>query len=50
MRKTFYVLLFLLLLSMCALNQGDKFKDSSIVIYDITPGETYTLALREYDW
>lgn len=33
-----------------SLNQGDKFKDSSIVIYDITPGETYTLALREYDW
>ena len=27
---------------------GDKFKDDSIVIYDITPGEAYTLRLLEY--
>lgn len=33
-----------------SLNQGDKFKDDSIVIYDITPGETYRLVLSEYDW
>lgn len=31
-----------------ALSVGDKFKDDSIVIYDITPGETYTLKLLEY--
>lgn len=33
-----------------ALSEGDKFKDDSIVIYDIIPGETYTLKLVEYDW
>lgn len=33
-----------------SLDQGDKFKDDSIVIYDITPGETYRLILSEYDW
>ena len=33
-----------------SLSQGDKFKDDSIVIYDITPGETYKLILSEYDW
>lgn len=27
---------------------GDKFKDDSIVIYDVTPGEAYTLKLLEY--
>ena len=32
------------------LDQGDKFKDDSIVIFDITPGETYRLILCEYDW
>ncbi|MCH5249854.1 MAG: hypothetical protein J1E98_07970 [Lachnospiraceae bacterium] len=32
-----------------SLDQGDKFKDDSIVIYDITPGETYKLILCEYD-
>lgn len=33
-----------------SLDQGDKFKDASIVIYDIAPGETYRLVLCEYDW
>lgn len=33
-----------------SLSRGDKFKDDSIVIYDITPGETYTLKLMEYEW
>lgn len=33
-----------------SLDQGDKFKDDSIVIYDITPGETYRLVLSECDW
>lgn len=33
-----------------SLDQGDKFKDDSIVIYDIIPGETYRLILSEYDW
>ena len=31
------------------LDQDDKFKDDSIVIYDITPGETYRLILCEYE-
>lgn len=29
---------------------GDKFKDSSTTIYDLTPGETYTLVLSESDY
>lgn len=33
-----------------SLSEGDKFKDDSIVIYDIIPGESYTLKLVEYDW
>ena len=31
------------------LSVGDKFKDDSLVIYDITPGETYTLQLTNSD-
>lgn len=33
-----------------SLNTGDKFKDNSIVVYDITPGENYTLQFAEYSW
>lgn len=33
-----------------SLNAGDKFKDDSIVVYDITPGESYTLQFTEYGW
>lgn len=33
-----------------SLDQGDKFKDDSVVIYDIIPGETYRFILSEYDW
>lgn len=33
-----------------ALSNGDKFKDSSVIIYDIVPGTSYTLKLMEYDW
>lgn len=33
-----------------SLSTGDKFKDDSLVIYDITPGTSYTLKLLEYDW
>ena len=33
-----------------SLNQGDKFKDESIIIYDLIPGETYTLELAEYEF
>lgn len=33
-----------------SLDNGDKFKDDSIVIYDIVPGETYYLKLIEYSW
>lgn len=31
-----------------SLGKGDKFRDDSIVIYDIIPGETYRLILSEY--
>lgn len=33
-----------------SLNEGDKFKDNSIIVYDVTPGENYTLQFVEYDW
>lgn len=33
-----------------SLSEGDKFKDDTIVIYDVIPGESYTLKLVEYDW
>lgn len=32
-----------------SLSEGDKFKDDSIVIYDVVPGESYTLKLVEYN-
>lgn len=32
-----------------SLNAGDKFKSDSVVIYDITPGESYTFKLLEYN-
>ena len=31
-----------------SLSAGDKFKDNSVVIYGITPGESYTFRLSEY--
>ena len=33
-----------------SLSAGDKFKDDSVVIYDVTPGESYTFQLSEYSW
>lgn len=33
-----------------ALSAGDKFKDDSVVIYDIVPGESYVFRLSEYSW
>ena len=33
-----------------SLSKGDKFKDDSLTITDITPGVTYTLKLTEYNW
>lgn len=33
-----------------SLSAGDKFKDDSVVIYDVTPGESYTFHLSEYAW
>lgn len=33
-----------------SLNKGDKFKDDSLAIYDITPGEFYTLQLMNYEY
>jgi len=33
-----------------SLNQGDKFKDESIIIYDLIPGEIYTLKFAEYEF
>lgn len=38
------------ILYLSELSTGDKFKDSSIIIYDITPGMTYTLKFTEYDY
>lgn len=32
-----------------ALSAGDKFRDTSLIIYDVTPGMTYVLKLTEYD-
>ena len=31
------------------LNAGDRFRDDSVFIYDITPGETYTFQIYEYN-
>ena len=33
-----------------SLNAGDKFKDDSVVIYDVVPGESYVFQLSEYSW
>lgn len=33
-----------------SLDTGDKFRDESIVIYDVTPGENYILQFTEYSW
>lgn len=33
-----------------SLSEGDKFKDSSVVIYDVVPGESYLFQLLEYNW
>ena len=33
-----------------SLSQGDKFRDDSIVIYDVVPGETYTISFSGYDF
>lgn len=32
------------------LSGGDKFRDDSIIIYDVIPGTTYVLKLTGYDW
>lgn len=32
------------------LSEGDKFKDDSITIYDVQPGESYLLKFSEYSW
>ena len=31
-----------------SLSAGDRFKDDSVVIYDVIPGESYTFQLLEY--
>lgn len=33
-----------------SLSTGDKFKNDSVVIYDIVPGESYVFQLSEYSW
>ena len=33
-----------------SLSVGDRFKDQSVVIYDVIPGESYTFQLFEYSW
>lgn len=32
------------------LSEGDKFRDDSIIVYDVVPGETYTIKFDEYTW
>lgn len=33
-----------------ALSVGDKFRDTSLTLYNVTPGMTYILELTEYNW
>lgn len=33
-----------------SLGIGDKFRDDSIMIYDVIPGEKYTIEFTEYSW
>lgn len=33
-----------------ALGIGDKFKDETITVYDVVPGEKYTIEFLEYSW
>ena len=33
-----------------SLSANDKFKDDSNVVYDVVPGETYTIKFSEYSW
>lgn len=33
-----------------SLSLNDKFKDDSIVVYDVVPGEIYTIKFSEYNW
>lgn len=33
-----------------SLSSGDKFRDDSITVYDVIPGETYTIKFAEYSW
>ena len=37
-------------LYLTTLSINDKFKDDSIVVYDVVPGETYTIKFSEYSW
>ncbi|MBE6974751.1 MAG: hypothetical protein E7436_04595 [Ruminococcaceae bacterium] len=37
-------------LYLSSLSQGDKFKDDTIVVYDVVPGEMYTIKFSEYSW
>lgn len=32
------------------LTAGDKFRDDTIRVYNVTPGETYTIKFSEYSW
>lgn len=38
------------MLSLSSLSNGDKFKDDTIIVYDVVPGETYTIKFSEYSW
>jgi hypothetical protein len=38
------------MISLSSVEQGDKFKNDKTVIYDITPGETYTLKITGLEW
>lgn len=32
------------------LSEGDRFRDDSIVVYDVVPGENYTIKFSEFNW
>ena len=37
-------------LYLTTLSLDDKFNDDSIVVYDVAPGEMYTIKFSEYSW
>lgn len=36
--------------SLLSLNEGDKFKNDSVIFYNVTPGETYTISFEDINY